>query len=135
MHPCLSIDEIFQEVLGHVGGHRKTLRSLSLVCRTFVEPANEQLWSDLPDIRPLVNCLPSHLISKSETKHGALTIVNAPLRAEWSSFQRHACLVKSLLVDDAPRYLMDGAALAILAAYCPRPSQTSSASSGCPRRF
>ncbi|EKM53827.1 uncharacterized protein PHACADRAFT_260370, partial [Phanerochaete carnosa HHB-10118-sp] len=122
MHPCLNIDEIFQNILEHIE-ERLTFYALTLVCRTFLEPANNRLWMDLPGLGPLVKCLPDHLIGPSELVDFILTIIKPPLPAEWHRFQHHAHRVKSLYVDceEYSGFAVDGVALEMLAQHHPGP--------------
>ncbi|EKM53812.1 uncharacterized protein PHACADRAFT_260351 [Phanerochaete carnosa HHB-10118-sp] len=71
MHPCLNIDEVVQNIVGHAGNN-STLHSLALACRAFVEPANDRLWVHLKGLKPLVNCLPDYLVGTSQTSDNVL---------------------------------------------------------------
>ncbi|EKM53825.1 uncharacterized protein PHACADRAFT_260367 [Phanerochaete carnosa HHB-10118-sp] len=71
MHPCLNIDEIVQNIAGHVGTN-SSLHSFAVVCRAFVEPANDRRWVGLNGLKPLVNCLPDHLVGASKTSADTL---------------------------------------------------------------
>ncbi|KAF8549232.1 hypothetical protein OG21DRAFT_1421666 [Imleria badia] len=68
MHHALQIHEILSDILFYCSlpvlntYHRKhitsTLASLARTCRTFKEPALDELWGTLDDLSPLVRCLP-----------------------------------------------------------------------------
>lgn len=61
---CLTVPEllfvIFDSRDRH--GHRiLNLRNVALVCKTFLEPALDLLWSIQTDLRPLLKCFPADL--------------------------------------------------------------------------
>ncbi|GJE97874.1 hypothetical protein PsYK624_140960 [Phanerochaete sordida] len=119
MHPCLHIDEITRSIASHVE-HRHTLVHLALVCRAFAEPATDELWSHLDGLKPLLMCLHSNLLGKSDTVYNALTILVPPTQDEWSRFRHYARKVKSL--ETHATYggrLLDDAGYAILAEHHP----------------
>ncbi|GJF00136.1 F-box protein [Phanerochaete sordida] len=94
MHPCLIIDEILQNILGRVDD--KALYSVSLVCRAFLDPANDELWADLPGLSPLIKCLPRELLGASRDYEKCLTVVRPPLPSELYRFDHYARRVKYL---------------------------------------
>jgi len=65
MHACLNISEILSTIFelaykdspGRPNMH--TLASLAITCQWFREPAVSILWRSLPNLTPLVKCLPS----------------------------------------------------------------------------
>ncbi|GJE97854.1 F-box protein [Phanerochaete sordida] len=122
MHSCLCIDEILQNMFGHVDD-TPTLGSLSLVCRAFHEPANDTLWADLPGLAPLVKCLPDELVATPDKSYRTVTILRPPQRAEWQRFQYHAQRVIYLTVasDEEDEFAVDQGALRILAHHYPAP--------------
>ncbi|GJE97869.1 F-box protein [Phanerochaete sordida] len=113
MHLSLNIDEIIQNIFGHVD-KKGTLFRLAVVCRAWSEPANDALWARLEGLRPLICCLPQHVIAESEIMYGALTIVQAPSEGEWERFDENARRVKHLLVDDSRLFSVDHAAMEVL---------------------
>ncbi|GJF00132.1 F-box protein [Phanerochaete sordida] len=122
MHSCLLIHEILQDIFGYFNEYRD-LHSLSLVCRAFLAPANDELWADLPGLSPLIKCLPDHLLGDSEIDEGILTIVQPPRTEDWHRVQLHAFRVKSLRVElddgDHKEYTINQAALEIFVAGLP----------------
>ncbi|GJF00133.1 hypothetical protein PsYK624_164120 [Phanerochaete sordida] len=122
MHRCLLIDEIFQKILENIYTTRE-LYSLSLVCRTFLEPVNDELWADLPGLSPLVKCLPDGLIGPSQRDENCLTIVRPPLLSEWHRFEHHARRVREITFthEENDDFAVDEEAFVILSANHPGP--------------
>ncbi|GJE97852.1 F-box protein [Phanerochaete sordida] len=118
MHSCLLVDEILKRILGH--SDTRALYNVSLVCRAFSEPANDELWAELPGLAPLVMCLPNSLLRASNPSfYALLTIVRPPLPSEWHRFDHHARRVKRITVPDPEE--LDSNALEILTARHPGP--------------
>ncbi|KAK7691889.1 hypothetical protein QCA50_005294 [Cerrena zonata] len=70
MHRSLQIPEIIRNIFSlsdddHEG--RKALAQCCLTCRFFYEPAADALWYHLPDLAPLLKCLPEEFVF--ETNH------------------------------------------------------------------
>ena len=60
MHLCLRISEVLREIvdkLDPVKDH-EPLTNMALACRAFYDPAMDVRWSQLPSLRPLLECLP-----------------------------------------------------------------------------
>ncbi|GJE98796.1 hypothetical protein PsYK624_150330 [Phanerochaete sordida] len=94
MHACLHISEIVQNIVEHADGG---LVSLALACRAFYEPAMNVIWSDLPGLRPLLQCFPRAVT-------GATLFWNSqmkryPVPAERRRFEHHAPRVRRLTVS------------------------------------
>ncbi|GJF00138.1 F-box protein [Phanerochaete sordida] len=118
MDSCLLVDEILKRILGH--SDTRALYNVSLVCRAFTEPANDELWAELPGLAPLVMCLPNSLLRASNPSfYALLTIVRPPLSSEWHRFDHHARRVKRITVQDPEQ--VDDKALEKLSASHPGP--------------
>lgn len=59
MHSCLMIDEALVNIVKDVEG--STLLNIALTCRTFYEPAMDQVWYELGGFKPLIRCLPKNI--------------------------------------------------------------------------
>ncbi|KAL0946121.1 hypothetical protein HGRIS_012386 [Hohenbuehelia grisea] len=60
MHSCLSVDEIFRNIVDQipVTDGQCTLASLAQTCRAFKDPSLARLWSQLSTILPLLKLFP-----------------------------------------------------------------------------
>ena len=66
---CLRVAEIFDVVLEILEMHWEsqtkqgmtTIAALAATCRLFHEPSMDYLWKMVPDLTPIIMCLPSHL--------------------------------------------------------------------------
>lgn len=59
-----SISEILGHVIEYLHDYKRTLASLSCVCKAFTEPALDALWKTLPSFDPFVILLPKDLIQQ-----------------------------------------------------------------------
>ena len=85
MHACLSISEILTIICNELApydaqGYVKSqdLASLATLVRTspiFSESALNVLWRGMPNLIPLLLCMPSDLIGKRETRDGHTELV------------------------------------------------------------
>lgn len=57
MHPIFRIDDTLECILRETTSLPDMCR-LARTCRTFTEPALNIVWKKLPDIYPLIRCLP-----------------------------------------------------------------------------
>lgn len=72
MHRALYVEEILRQIFAYflpqpvlslsesLGEHfsRRDVIALARTCETFKEPALDILWEELPNLTPLVRCLP-----------------------------------------------------------------------------
>ena len=62
MHPCLQIDEVLRQITFELKTFSiftcRDLLSMALSCKTFYEPAMDELWGFMGDVRALISCLP-----------------------------------------------------------------------------
>lgn len=63
MHRALAIQDILSSILDQLSttynrDHRSELAALARTCRTFKEPALNELWNTLENLSPLVRCIP-----------------------------------------------------------------------------
>lgn len=56
MHRLLAIHEILGLIARNLSA--KEQRDMALVCRTFYEPAMDELWHTIESLAPLILCLP-----------------------------------------------------------------------------
>lgn len=87
MHACLYISEIFAIICNELrvapndeldSAENKDLASLAVLARTsriFYELALNALWCGIPNLIPLLLCMPSDLIGKRKTSSGYTELV------------------------------------------------------------
>lgn len=63
MHPCLSIAEIFFEIIRILCAecHEGTLAALALTCHEFLEPSLDMLWYEQYNLSNAIRCMPADL--------------------------------------------------------------------------
>ncbi|KAH7906104.1 hypothetical protein BJ138DRAFT_671320 [Hygrophoropsis aurantiaca] len=74
---------------------RRLFSRLARTCRAFKDPALNALWSYLPSLKPLIQCLPSDLWWL-DLDSGNLTFRRAMLPADWAIFKDYAARVRTL---------------------------------------
>jgi hypothetical protein len=108
MHRSLQIPEIIRNIFSlsdddHEG--RKALAQCCLTCRFFYEPAADALWYHLPDLAPLLKCLPEEFVfetnhpdedTEEEDRDGEA------LPPEYSKYKILVCLFVTSRCDDDP---------------------------------
>lgn len=91
MHRCLRLEEILQEIFKNAD-HR-SLTVLARTCRSFYEPTLNLIYSDLSELKPLIERLPHDLWS---TNSGEL-VIRGPLRPQdWEVFASYSRRVRTL---------------------------------------
>jgi hypothetical protein len=70
MHRCLRLEEILQEIFKNAD--YRSLTVLARTCRSFYEPTLNLIYSDLSELKPLIERLPHDLWS---TNSGELVSV------------------------------------------------------------
>ncbi|RDB23316.1 hypothetical protein Hypma_009322 [Hypsizygus marmoreus] len=139
MHECLRINEILSNIFEHLFEQRppgldpvfdcdidpeKALFRLAITCRTFTEPALDELWKVQRVLKPLIRCMPADLWSDVEGK--PLTFTRALQATDWERFDFYARRIRELGYAVLPYTLHATAPLeastevfAALAAYVP----------------
>ncbi|GJE97477.1 hypothetical protein PsYK624_136980 [Phanerochaete sordida] len=87
MHRCLRITEVVQAIADDVR-LRSDLLSMGLACRTFFDPAMNEMWRYLPAPEPLIRLLPEHV--RGSGPDSELKIVRRPSREDWKRFEQYA---------------------------------------------
>ncbi|OAX35892.1 hypothetical protein K503DRAFT_722293 [Rhizopogon vinicolor AM-OR11-026] len=109
MHQALRISEILVEIFSHLSHiplntslSRKSLAALARTCKSFCDPAMDQLWSVLDNIGPLLNCVTRIRPMLSPYTVG-FRIDDSDLfsQDEAQQFLRHVPRVRSLSVHDS----------------------------------
>jgi len=85
MHACLSIPEILAIICNQLAPNddldcmkyqdRASLAALARTSHIFSESALNALWYDLPDVVPLLLCMPSDLLEEREMPRGYKQLV------------------------------------------------------------
>ncbi|TBU39241.1 hypothetical protein BD309DRAFT_452103 [Dichomitus squalens] len=99
MHPTLSIQEILHNVCAYACD--STRLSLIRTCQALHAVAIQSFWSDLPDLTPLIKCLPEDAWAVDK-RSGLLRIVRSLSPEDWNSFLKYSVHVRYLGFRDAP---------------------------------
>lgn len=70
-HPCLLVDEIFDQIVRHVyaaGSGKGSVASLAATCQSFHVPAIRVLWEKMDSVVPLIKTLPDDIWVEREMK-------------------------------------------------------------------
>ncbi|KAK2463393.1 hypothetical protein APHAL10511_004479 [Amanita phalloides] len=83
-----------------------TLAALARVGRDFTEPVLNALWRSIPDLRPLIRCMPQDLWEEEaiEFEEPRLTFCRSILPSDWDRFKIHAVRVRKLGFSELPHY-------------------------------
>lgn len=93
MHSCLRIPEILTNILDSREDQENLvlkLYPLTLVCKTFCEPALDLLWAQQSDFRKLLKCFPPDLLAERGEPPELVTRSPNVLYKEWSSLTTFA---------------------------------------------
>ncbi|KAJ7049035.1 hypothetical protein C8F01DRAFT_1185936 [Mycena amicta] len=83
MHPSLEIQEILRLIIVQVIGH-KSLASMALTCRAFLEPVLDEMWHTQANLVPWLRCFPADAISVELISHEYIIRILRPiLPADW----------------------------------------------------
>ncbi|KIM81022.1 hypothetical protein PILCRDRAFT_89306 [Piloderma croceum F 1598] len=105
MHACLSIPEILTIICNQLVSNdeldvkNQDLASLTALARTshiFSELALNALWYGLPNLAPLLLCMPSDLLDRQPGGGKRLFLRRSIVSTDWSRFDYHAKRVRSL---------------------------------------
>ncbi|TBU59017.1 hypothetical protein BD310DRAFT_1038776 [Dichomitus squalens] len=105
MHPTLSIQEILHNVCAYACD--STRLSLIRTCQALHAVAIQSFWSDLPDLTPLIKCLPEDAWAVDK-RSGLLRIVRSLSPEDWNSFLKYSVHEISMhwgLEDDPEQHL------------------------------
>ncbi|KAI6126551.1 hypothetical protein F5141DRAFT_1081657 [Pisolithus sp. B1] len=94
MHLCLCVDEILRQVFRCIES-RSTLCVLARTCRTFYNPAADQIWETLTAVEPMLQHLSSARLVKK--KAGSYLALLHPLSDDdWNTIRRLSSHVRRL---------------------------------------
>lgn len=77
MHRCLAIPELLIAIVGHAHGGQ--LLNIALTCRMFTDPALDALWSNLGDIRRIIELLPCMFVSSNSVHRVCIVCISTLL--------------------------------------------------------
>ncbi|KDQ49744.1 hypothetical protein JAAARDRAFT_200577 [Jaapia argillacea MUCL 33604] len=106
MHKAWNVLEIFEIIATFAGGGKlANVVSLALTCHDFTEPSLDIVWRILPDIVPLIKCMPPDLWETERVQvnlqdYTMITFRHSPMASDWERFEYYARRVKDL--GDAP---------------------------------
>ncbi|KAF8887130.1 hypothetical protein BD779DRAFT_530230 [Infundibulicybe gibba] len=85
MHRCLLIQEVLRIICTHVGTScprpRRDLLAMALTCRHFFDVSMDQLWHEVPNLHPVLTCLPSDVWRTPLATIVGFVIITRPVRA------------------------------------------------------
>ncbi|TFK93099.1 hypothetical protein K466DRAFT_538637 [Polyporus arcularius HHB13444] len=93
IHQAFCITELVRNICQHLEDDRASLAVLARTSKAFHEPAVGSLWYRLPNLVPLVKCLPPDAW-KVDYKTISLTRTLHP--ADWAAFLKYSALVREL---------------------------------------
>ncbi|KDQ49743.1 hypothetical protein JAAARDRAFT_212042 [Jaapia argillacea MUCL 33604] len=102
MHKAWNVLEIFEIIATFAGGGKlANVVSLALTCHDFTEPSLNIIWHTLPDIAPLIMCMPSDLweterIWVSFEYFTMIKFRRSLVESDWERFDYYAPRVKEL---------------------------------------
>ncbi|KAI6163489.1 hypothetical protein EDD17DRAFT_473673 [Pisolithus thermaeus] len=96
MHHCLCVDEILREIFRCIE-RRSTLCVLARTCRTFYNPATDQIWETLTAMEPILRHLsPARLVKDPESGSYYLALLHPPSEDDWNTIRRLSSRVRKL---------------------------------------
>ncbi|KAF8349642.1 hypothetical protein F5887DRAFT_914557 [Amanita rubescens] len=102
---ALQCPELLRLICKQIGTDDKwTLSRLYLTCRSFMEPALDELWYKLDNLDPLVRCMDNDLVERVKKK-GVVTLSfqRSMLASDWERFEVAAARVRVLEYSSNPR--------------------------------
>ncbi|RPD62528.1 hypothetical protein L226DRAFT_329759 [Lentinus tigrinus ALCF2SS1-7] len=96
---ALNIAEIIRAICEHLSLHKASLATLARTSKIFQKPAVASLWYDLPNLVPLVKCLPP---DAWEVNDNVLSLTRPLCPTDWTKFLEFSGLVRELGADRIP---------------------------------
>ncbi|KAH7915566.1 hypothetical protein BJ138DRAFT_1077244 [Hygrophoropsis aurantiaca] len=102
MHPCLSVQELLSIIFAHLKlGSKNTLVALARTCKTFQEPALNELYAEVEGFDCFLQCLPRTLWV---INLGKLNFTRPMDPRDWCTLQNYARRVQTLCYDSRHYY-------------------------------
>lgn len=99
MHQCLRIPEIQGEIFSNL--QRRDCAKLAQTCRFFYDQAMDVVWAELPNLLPVVLCLPSDAVDIQVVRMASTQLIPTAISA------RLVCISPTFFMCVAHVYVHD----------------------------